>query len=86
MTWLVVTGIVLILLGVLFPTARFTLRKKDYRNKLIQDVALGLFYLLCGLVLFFQSWRFEPSGMETFVIIVLALTNVCWVATDVRRN
>lgn len=73
------------ILGVLVPTARIAIFKK-IQIKLVSDVVLWLFYLLCGLVLFFQSWQFNPSQMEIFVITVLALTNTYWVAIDVRRN
>lgn len=85
MSWLTLVGLAMMILGVIFPAARIAILKK-IQAKLVSDAVLGLFYLLCGFILFFQSWRFEPTDMETFVITVLALTNIYWVATDVRRN
>lgn len=85
MSWLALVRLVLMILEVLVLTVRIAIFKK-VQIKLVSDVVLELFYLLCGLVLFFQSWQFNLSQIRTFVITVLALTNIFWVANDVRRN
>ena len=86
MSWVALVGLALMLSGVLLPTTRFTLQKKGYRLKLIQDVVLALFLILCGLGMFFQGWRYEQSGGAVFVITVLTVTNIYWVINDLKRD
>ena len=86
MSFLSIVGIILMLLGVLLPTTRFVLHKPKYRLKLIQDVVLGVFYLLCGFGMFTQTWRYEQSGAVVFVITVLTITNIYWVIIDLKRD
>lgn len=55
-----ILGIVLALLGLSLVPLGLVLRQPFNPLNLIQDIFLGLVYVLCGLILFLQGWRLDP--------------------------
>lgn len=75
-----ILGIVLALIGLSLVPLRLVLRQPFNPLNLIQDIFLGLVYVLCGLILFWQGWRLDP--ILQFVQVLLTGSVIYLVIKD----
>lgn len=67
------SGSLLLLLGLLLIPLGLMFRRPFQAANLVQDIVLTLVFLICGLILSFQGWRYDPIMQFGQFLITLSV-------------